>query len=89
MKWMRTLVLFDRGDVISSADWDTVHSSYVRAIASVDHPEGSGSLTLRRKVRLPNGQWQRNGVNYLRSRFLNFMRDTEHWQLLRAVSIPL
>jgi hypothetical protein len=80
MKWMRTLVLFDKGDVISSADWDTVHSSYVRAITSVDHPEGSGSLTLRRKVRLPNGQWQRNGVNYLRSRFLNFMRDTEHWQ---------
>jgi hypothetical protein len=79
VKWKRTLVLFDKGDVISSADWDTVHSSYVRAISSVDHPEGSGSLTLRKKVLLRNGQSQRNGVKYLRSRFLNFMRDTEHW----------
>ena len=46
MKWLRTLVLFDRGDVISSDDWNTVHSSYVRAISSIDHPAGTGTLTL-------------------------------------------
>lgn len=80
MKWLRTLILFDKGGVISSADWDTVHGSYVRAIQSIDHPEGSARLSLRPKVRLPNGQWQRNGVGYLRSRFLEFMRDKERWQ---------
>lgn len=79
MNWLRTLVLFDKGDVISSDDWRTVHASYVRAIFSIDHPAGAGTLTLRQKVRLPNGQWQRNGVGYLRTRFLQFMRDAEGW----------
>lgn len=80
MKWLRTLVLFDKGDVISSEDWTSVHASYLRAIASIDHPGGTGTLTLRQKFRQPNGQWERNGVGYLRARFLEFMRDTEGWQ---------
>ena len=79
MKWLRTLVLFDKGDVISSRDWNTVHTSYVRAIGSIDHPAGAGTLTLREKLKLPNGQWQRNGVGLLRTRFLEFMRDSEGW----------
>jgi hypothetical protein len=79
MKWLRTLVLFDKGDVISSKDWKTIHLSYVRAISSIDHPAGTGTLTLREKAKLPNGQWQRNGVGFLRARFLEFMRDTEGW----------
>lgn len=80
MKWLRTLVLFDKGDVISSEDWSTIHTSYVRAIASIDHPIGAGTLTLREKVKLPNGQWQRNGVNFLRTQFLQYMRDHEGWK---------
>lgn len=44
MKWLRTLVLFDQGDVTSSADWKSLHESYVRSIGSIDFPEGSGSL---------------------------------------------
>jgi hypothetical protein len=80
MNWLRTLVLFDKGEVLSSKDWNTVHDSYVRAIASIDHPRGSGKLTIRKKVRLPNNQWQRNGVGYLRTRFLEFMRGDEGWR---------
>lgn len=79
MKWLRTLVLFDKGGVTSSEDWSTVHASYVRAITSIDHPAGSGTLTLREKVKRPNGQWQRNGVGYLRKQFLDFMRHKENW----------
>lgn len=79
MKWLRTLVLFDTGEVISSDDWNTVHTSYVRAISSIDHPAGTGTLTLREKVRKPDGQWTRNGVGFLRARFLEFMRDAEGW----------
>jgi hypothetical protein len=80
MKWLRTMILFDQGNVIFSSDWKNLHESYVRAIASIEHPRGSGSLTLRRKVRLPNGQWRRNGVGYLRKEFLVFMRDNEGWE---------
>lgn len=79
MKWLRTLVLFDKGNVLSSDDWNDVHASIVRAIKSVDHPVGSGVLTLRKKTRQGDGQWQRNGVKYLKSRFLAFMKDHEDW----------
>lgn len=87
MKWLRTLVLFDKGDVVKSADWATIHTSYTAAIASIDHIKGSGSLTLRRKVRLPNNQWTRNGVGYLRSRFLDFMLETEGWRAEGLVNL--
>lgn len=79
MKWLRTLVLFDKGNVISSEDWRTVHESYVRSIKGIDHPIGSGFLVLREKTRLPNGQWARNGVNYLKSYFLKLMQNQEGW----------
>jgi len=79
MKWLRTLVLFDKGGVIDSSDWRTVHDSYVRAICSIDHPAGTGKLTLREKERVGT-QWQRNGVGYLRSRFLQHMTGPEGWR---------
>jgi hypothetical protein len=87
MKWLRTLVLFDKGDVISSSDWNSVHESYVRSISSIDHPAGSGYLKLRRKARLPNGQWSRNGVGYLRSRFLDHMKGAERWEAEGGVDL--
>lgn len=80
MKWLRTLILFDQGNIISSDDWKSFHDSYVRSIASIDYPVGSGSLTLKRKMRDADGQWQRNGVNYLRSRFLDHIINVEKWR---------
>ena len=71
--------VFDKGDVISSSDWKSVHESYVRSILNIDHLTGSQSLKLRRRVKLPNGQWRRNGVGYLRSRFLDHMKGAERW----------
>ncbi|HEX7385892.1 MAG TPA: hypothetical protein VF285_01295 [Castellaniella sp.] len=79
MKWVRTIVLFNEGDVISSNEWKKLHESYVRAIQSIDYPEGSGSLTIRKKFQLPGKQWKRNGVSYLKSRFLKSMTTTEGW----------
>ena len=87
MKWLRIMVLFDQGNVIASPDWKNLHESYVRAIASIEHPRGYGSLTLRRKVRLPSKQWKRNGVGYLRKEFLAFMRDHEGWQAESDVTL--
>ncbi|GAW41190.1 Type-2 restriction enzyme BamHI [Brevundimonas sp. SH203] len=80
MKWLRTLILFDQGDVLSSMDWKTLHESYLRSIQSIDNPAGSKTLTLRRKLRAPNGQWSRNGVGFLRTRFLEHIRDVEGWK---------
>jgi Restriction endonuclease BamHI len=80
MKWLRTLVLFDRGNLIASNDWEVLHESYVRAIVSIDHPSGSGILRLRKKVKLGKNQWQRNGVGYLRKRFLDRMIKAENWK---------
>jgi hypothetical protein len=80
MKCLRTLVLFDKGNQIASNDWKVLHESYVRAIASIDHPSGSGILRLRKKVKLDKKQWQRNGVGYLRRRFLDRMINVENWK---------
>lgn len=80
MKWLRTLILFDQGGVIASADWKSLHESYVRAITSIDFPEGSGTLTLKRKRTNAAGKWDRNGVNYLRSRFLTNIIEAEGWK---------
>jgi Restriction endonuclease BamHI len=79
MKWLRTLVIFDRGDVVATSDWQAIHKSYVRSIKSIDFPDGSGSLKLRRKVKRPDGQWNRNGVIYLKRRFLDHMVNAENW----------
>lgn len=81
MRWLRTLVLFDKGGVVSSEDWESIHSSFVRSIELIDSPRGSGRLMLRRKTKdAESKQWNRNGVGYLRSRFLEHMVADEGWQ---------
>lgn len=79
MKWCRTLVLFDNGGVVSSEDWEVIHKGYIRSIQSIDHPQGSGTLTLRRAVLVRN-KGPRNGVKYLRQRFLDHIVTVEKWQ---------
>jgi hypothetical protein len=81
MKWLRTLILFNEGNVMSSTGWATVHESYKRSILSIQHPPGSGKLTLRPKERRPGSQqFNRNGVGYLRSSFLQHMVNAEKWE---------
>ena len=80
MRWLRTLVLFDRGDVASTKGWKEVHESYVRSIRSVDFPQGNGTLTIRQKMKRTDGQWNRNGVGYLRARFLAHIVNLELWK---------
>lgn len=80
MRWLRTLILFNQGNVMSSDGWATVHQSYTRAIETIHHPQNSGALTLRRKSRRPDStQFNRNGVGYLRNSFLRNMVDVERW----------
>lgn len=80
MKHLRTLVIFDRGGMADTSDWKAIYKSYVKSIRSIDFPEGSGKLTLRSKFKRPDGQWDRNGVVYLKRRFLDHMVNKEHWK---------
>ncbi|MCY0910301.1 hypothetical protein [Massilia antarctica] len=81
MKWLRTLVLFNEGDIMSTEGWRTVHQSYKNAIESIQHPAHSGSLTIRKKALRPDStQFNRNGVGYLRSNFLRNMVEVENWR---------
>lgn len=89
MKWLRTLVLFDKGKVVKSADWRAVHDSYVRSIQSIEHPTGSASFIIRRKTRGPDGKWIRNGVNYLRENFLHHIVEVEGWRAEGAADLGL
>lgn len=74
MQWLRTIILFDQGDVISSETWKRAHESYVRAIQAIDHPRGSGTLGLRR---ISKDKKSRNGVSYLKNRFVEHMGEQE------------
>lgn len=80
MKLLRTLVVFNQGNLIIDKDWEAIHKSYDRSIQSIDHPKGSGGLTLRKKKKRPDGQWDRNGVGYLRLCFLEHMTGIEGWK---------
>lgn len=80
MKFLRTLIIFDKGNVVESDDWRTIHDSYVRSIENIEHPIGSGSFTIRRKQRGPNNKWIRNGVGFLRTSFLNHIVNVEGWR---------
>lgn len=81
MKWLRTLVLFDKGDIVSGSDWEALHAAYVRAIERVEHPKGTGKLKLRKKVfDKASGQWDRNGVLPLKTQFLRSMVEDENWR---------
>ncbi|MBV5328756.1 MAG: hypothetical protein JZU65_14185 [Chlorobium sp.] len=80
MKWLRSLIIFDRGGVATSPDWKEIHESYVRSIQSIDFPEGADTLKLRRKTKRPDGQWNRNGVVYLKRRFLEHLVNVEKWR---------
>ena len=81
MKWCRTLLLVNSGELARSDDWKVLHESYVRAIQSLDFPEGSGTLTLRKRWKNPDsGKYARNGVSYLKNRFLQQMTGIEGWK---------
>lgn len=86
MIWLRTILVIDKGEISKTSDWNRLHESYVRAIKRIDSPENSGLLTIRKKTRRGDGQWNRNGVTYLKNRFLKHMQVDERWEIESPVS---
>jgi len=87
MKWLRTIVVFDKGAIVEDADWKAVHESYRRSIEAIDHPAGSGKLTLRKEKLTGSGYRLCNGVPYLRTRFLEHIVNEEKWKPEVAVDL--
>lgn len=73
MKWLRTLIVFDKGDVIKDPDWKIFHESYREAIEKMVHPAGSDKMTVRKRLKIGGGKYRRNGVQYLKRSFLGLI----------------
>ena len=50
MKWIRTVVVFDRGGLIDSEQWARMHETITGAVQKIVHPAGDDRFMLRRKV---------------------------------------
>ncbi len=76
MKFIRTVVVFDRGNLIESRQWAAMHDAYVNALRGVVHPPGNDQFVIRRKIRkitaagMKSDQWLRNGVVPIKDQFL-------------------
>lgn len=78
MKLLRTIIVFDKGDLRQTSSWQRSHESYAKAIRELDFPLGSGSLTIREISTDPTtGKKKRNGVSYLKNRFVECMKRDE------------
>lgn len=89
MKWLRTLIIFDRGNIVTHPDWRQMHESYVRSIQSIKFPEGSDALTIRQKQLLEGSKssWRRNGVGYLKTNFFMNLTKVEGWKPESAIKV--
>lgn len=76
MKFVRTVVVFDRGGLIDSEQWARMHETITEAVQKIVHPPGNNRFVIRRKI--PNWdvrgnvskQWVRNGVVPIKQQFL-------------------
>ena len=85
MRWLRTMVLFDKGNVMNEPGWDALHSSYVRSIQAIENPRGTGSFTIRERTPIPRQgreqqKFERNGVVSIKKQFYDHLTTVEGWQ---------
>jgi hypothetical protein len=91
MKLVRTMIVIDRGNLIDSEEWRSIHKTYTSAISAMVHPPGAKKFLLRRKTPKlsPSGkrtsQWSRNGVTPIKKLFLDEIRKRK-WQLEEPLS---
>jgi len=92
MKFLRTVVVFDRGSLIDSDQWAKMHETYVTALRGVVHPPGTDRFVIRKKARKLNSsgeassQWVRNGVVPIKNQFLANLNKAG-WQSERPVGL--
>lgn len=92
MKFVRTVVVFDRGNLIESGEWKTMHDAMTSALTKVVHPPGNDRFVIRKRARKldargkTTSQWMRNGVVPIREQFFGHLTDAG-WQSESAVEL--
>ena len=80
MKFIRTVVVFDRGNLIDSEPWARMHETITGAVQKIVHPPGNDRFVIRRKIPKldahgnPSKQWVRNGVVPIKNQFLTNLK---------------
>ena len=86
MKWLRTMILFDKGGIINEPAWESLHSSFVRSIQAIENPVGTGKFTIRERTVIPRAKknaqqkFHRNGVVSIKKQFYTHLTEVEGWQ---------
>lgn len=92
MKFVRTVVVFDRGALIDGPQWTAMHDAVVGAIGAIVNPVGNDSFVIRRRTRKldkkgkKTNQWYRNGVVPIRNQFLRRLRESG-WESERPTGL--
>jgi hypothetical protein len=92
MKLIRTVIVFDRGDVSSNEGWAETYRAYSDVIRQMVNPPGSDRFRIRAKTRKVDSQgrktsqWNRNGVPPIKNQFFNGMAKAG-WQTEEVVSL--
>ena len=92
MKFVRTVVIFDQGELIEGPQWGAMHDAVTRAIDAIVNPLGNDKFVIRRRTPKldKNGkrtsQWYRNGVVPIRNQFLRRLRELG-WQSERPTGL--
>jgi hypothetical protein len=92
MKFVRTVVVFDRGNLLDSEQWAAMHGTYVNALRGVVHPPGNDKFVIRKKTKKVtasgalSNQWMRKGVVPIRDQFLANLKNSG-WDAEKPVEL--
>jgi hypothetical protein len=92
MKFIRTVVVFDRGKLVERPEWVEIHDAIEDAIKAIVNPIGNDRFVLRRKKPKydkhgkKTNQWHRNGVVPIRNQFLTRLRESG-WESERPTGL--
>lgn len=92
MRFVRTVVVFDKGNLIDGPQWAAMHDAVVRAISAIVNPPDNDRFLIRRRQRKldregnKTSQWYRNGVVPIRNQFLGRLRAFG-WESERATGL--
>ena len=92
MKLDKSIIVFDRGELISTANWKSIHDICSTGVRKVENPPGSGAFTIRDKRKKvgadgkPSDQWERNGVTKIKDSFFEHLAESG-WKLEKPVGL--
>lgn len=92
MKLIRTVIVFDRGDLARNDGWAETYRTYSDVIRRMVNPPGGDRFRIRAKTRKVDSQgrktsqWNRNGVLPIKNQFFEGMANAG-WKTEQMVSL--